>query len=235
MVKTLGKYTVKSVLGKGAMGVVYLGEDPRLGRLVALKTMSSSVLDDAELLQRFYREAQSAGKLHHPNIVTIYDIDEADGIPFIAMEFLEGQSLEKIIAARKELPLLKKLDIIIQVCKGLHYAHQNGIVHRDVKGGNVVVKKDGAVKIVDFGIARLMASAAMTRAGMVMGTPMYMAPEHVMGLPVDHRADLFSIGVILYEFLTYENPFAAPDTAAILYKIVQTTSAQHARQLSARP
>ncbi|MFB3922550.1 MAG: protein kinase [Terriglobia bacterium] len=222
MIKKLGKYTVKSELGRGAMGVVYLGEDPRLGRLVALKTMSSTI-DDAELLQRFYREAQSAGKLHHPNIVTIYDIDEADGIPFIAMEFLEGETVERIIASRKELPLVKKLDIIVQVCKGLHYAHQNGIVHRDVKGGNIVVKNDGTVKLVDFGIARLVASAAMTRAGLVMGTPMYMAPEQVMGLPVDHRADLFSIGVILYEFLTYKNPFSAPDTAAILYKIVQAT------------
>ena len=201
------------------MGVVYLGEDPRLGRLVALKTMSSSVADDAELLERFYREAQSAGKLHHPNIVTIYDIDEADGVPFIAMEFLEGETLEKIISSRRDLPILKKLDIVIQVCKGLDYAHKHGIVHRDVKCGNIVVKNDGIVKIVDFGIARVIQSAAMTRAGVVMGTPMYMAPEHIKGLAVDHRADLFSIGVILYEILTYKNPFMAPDTSAILFKI----------------
>ncbi len=222
MITKLGKYTVKSELGKGAMGVVYLGEDPRLGRLVALKTMSPSIANDPELLKRFYREAQSAGKLHHPNIVTIYDIDEADGVPFIAMEFLEGESLEKIVAARKEIPLAKKLDIVLQVCRGLHYAHQHEIVHRDIKCGNIIVQKDGIAKIVDFGIARLMSSATLTRAGMVMGTPMYMAPEQVKGMPTDRRGDVFAVGVILYEILTYKNPFAAPDTAAVLWKIVQT-------------
>ena len=217
------------------MGVVYLGEDPRLGRLVALKTMSASVVNDPELLERFYREAQSAGKLHHPNIVTIYDIDEADGVPFIAMEFLEGETLEKIINSRRDLPILKKLDIVIQVCKGLDYAHKHGIVHRDVKCGNIVVKNDGIVKVVDFGIARVMQSVAMTRAGIVMGTPMYMAPEHVKGLAVDHRADLFSIGVILYEILTYRNPFMAPDTSAILYKIAAEDPPPLSSQLSHCP
>jgi serine/threonine protein kinase len=218
MLAKLGKYVIKSELGRGAMGVVYWAEDPRLGRAVALKTMSPSVAGDPELLQRFYREAQSAGKLRHPNIVTIYDIDEADGTPFIAMEFLEGETLEKIIAARKDLPVVKKLDIVMQTCRALHYAHQHGIIHRDVKPANVVVLTDGLVKIVDFGIARVT-GGSMTRTGLVMGTPMYMSPEQVLGQPVDARSDIFSVGVILYELLTYQNPFAAPDIPSILYKI----------------
>jgi serine/threonine protein kinase len=162
MLTKLGKYVIKSELGRGAMGVVYLAEDPRLGRSVALKTMSPSVAGDPELLQRFYREAQSAGQLSHPNIVIIHDIDEADGTPFIAMEFLEGETLEKLIAARRDVPIVKKLDIMIQTCKGLHYAHQHGIVHRDVKPANIVVLTDGLVKILDFGIARVV-GGNMTR------------------------------------------------------------------------
>ncbi len=218
MLTKLGKYVIKSELGRGAMGVVYLAEDPRLGRSVALKTMSPSVAGDPELLQRFYREAQSAGQLSHPNIVIIHDIDEADGTPFIAMEFLEGETLEKIIASRRDVPIVKKLDIIIQSCKGLHYAHQHGIVHRDVKPANIVVLTDGLVKILDFGIARVV-GGNMTRTGLVMGTPMYMSPEQVLGQQVDARSDIFSVGVILYELLSYQNPFAAPDIPSILYRI----------------
>jgi len=216
----LGKYEIKSELGRGAMGVVYSARDPRLGRPVALKTMSPSVAGDEELLQRFYREAQSAGQLRHPNIVTIYDIDEADGIPFIAMEFLEGESLESIIANRKDMTVVKKVDVMVQTCRGLHYAHQHGIVHRDVKPANVVVLTDGMVKIVDFGIARI-AGGSMTRTGIVLGTPMYMSPEQVLGHTVDARSDIFSVGVILYELLTFQNPFAAEDMPTILFKIVE--------------
>ena len=202
------------------MGVVYLAEDQRLGRPVALKTMSPSLADDPELLQRFYREAQSAGQLRHPNIVTIYDIDEAEGIPFIAMEFLEGESLEAIISARKDIPVVRKVEILAQTCRGLHYAHEHGIVHRDVKPANIVVSNDGTVKIVDFGIARI-AGGSMTRTGLVMGTPMYMSPEQVLGQLVDRRSDIFSAGVILYELLTFQNPFGGGDIPSILYKIVE--------------
>lgn len=216
----LGKYAIKSELRRGAMGVVYLAEDQRLGRPVALKTMSPSVADDPELLQRFYQEAQSAGQLRHPNIVTIYDIDEADGVPFIAMEFLEGKSLEDIIAARTDLPVVRKVEILVQTCKGLNYAHQHGIVHRDVKPAKIVVLNDGMVKIVDFGIARI-AGGSMTRTGRVMGTPMYMSPEQVLGQTVDARSDIFSAGVILYELLTYQNPFGGGDIPSILYMIVE--------------
>ena len=224
MLTKLGKYQIKSEIGSGAMGVVYRAEDSRLGRPVALKTMSARMAGDAELLRRFYREAQSAGKLRHPNIVTIYDIDEADGIPFIAMEFLEGDSLEKIINTRKELPLVKKLDITLQTCRGLHYAHQHGVIHRDVKPANVMVLEDGLVKLVDFGIARV-GSTSMTRTGMVLGTPTYMAPEQIRGAPVDARSDVFSIGVICYELLTYISPFSAEDVPTILYKIMNETPA----------
>ena len=216
----LGKYVIKSELGRGAMGVVYRAEDPRLGRPVALKTMSPTVAGDPELLQRFYREAQSAGKLSHPNIVTIYDIDEADGIPFIAMEFLEGESLEQIITSRKDVTIVMKVNIMVQTCRGLHYAHQHGIVHRDVKPANIVVLKDGTVRIVDFGIARIV-GGSMTRTGIVLGTPMYMSPEQVLGHAVDARSDIFSVGVILYELVTLQNPFAAADMPTILYKIVE--------------
>lgn len=219
MLTKLGKYEIKSELGSGAMGVVYRAEDPRLGRPVALKTMSANVAGNPDLLKRFYREAQSAGQLRHPNIVTIYDIDEADGIPFIAMEFLEGEDLDKIITARKDLTVVKKLDIVIQACKGLHYAHQHGIVHRDVKPGNIVLLTDGMVKIVDFGIARIGATS-MTRTGMVLGTVMYMSPEQIRGQAVDPRSDIFSLGIILYELLTYQTPFPGSDVPGILYKIL---------------
>jgi serine/threonine protein kinase len=215
----LGKYEIKGELGTGAMGVVYRAEDSRLGRLVALKVMSPSVASNPDLVKRFYREAQAAGQLHHPNIVTIYDIDEVDGLPFIAMEFLEGEDLDKVITAGKEMPVVKKLDIIVQACKGLHHAHQRGIVHRDVKPGNIVLLNDGMVKIVDFGIAHLGATS-MTQTGMVLGTVMYMAPEQISGQRVDARADIFSVGVILYELLTFQTPFSGHDVPSVLYKIL---------------
>jgi serine/threonine protein kinase len=219
MLKKLGKYEIESELGRGAMGVVYRAVDTRLGRPVALKTMSPQLSSSSDLLKRFYREAQAAGQLRHPNIVTIYDIDEADGTPFIAMELLDGENLEKIIQARRELPLVKKLNILIQTCHGLHFAHQNGVVHRDIKPANIVVLRDERVKIVDFGIARL-ASTTVTRTGTVMGTVLYMAPELVRGQGADDRADIFSTGVILFELLTYRNPFYADNIPATLFKIV---------------
>src|SRR5215472_14160398 len=144
MLTKLGKYEIKGELGSGAMGVVYLGEDPKLGRPVALKTLhptSSDLINSPELVRRFYREAQAAAKLCHPNIVTIYEIDEANGLPFIAMEFLEGDSLQKIIAERRQMVILKKLQIIIELCKGLDYAHQHAVVHRDIKPGNIMLAK----------------------------------------------------------------------------------------------
>jgi serine/threonine protein kinase len=219
MLTKLGRYEIHGELGSGAMGVVYRAEDPRLGRLVALKTTNAEVAGNPSLLKRFYREAQAAAKLTHPNIVTIYEIDEANGVPFIAMEFLEGENLQKIIADHKDIPVLKKVQIIIDTCKGLDYAHQHGIVHRDIKPGNIVVSDSGQVKIVDFGIARVGVSS-MTQTGVVLGTVKYMSPEQVQGQTVDARTDVFSLGIVLYELLTYQTPFPGDDVPSILFKII---------------
>src|ERR1700675_3625021 len=219
MLTRLGRYEIHGELGSGAMGVVYRAEDPRLGRLVALKTTNAEVAGNPSLLKRFYREAQAAAKLSHPNIVTIYGIDEANGVPFIAMEFLEGENLQKIIADHKDIPVLKKVQIIIDTCKGLDYAHQKWIVHRDIKPGNIVVSNSGQVKIVDFGIARVGVSS-MTQTGVVLGTVKYMSPEQVQGQTVDARTDVFSLGIVLYELLTYQTPFPGDDVPSILFKII---------------
>jgi len=220
MLAKLGKYEIRGELGSGAMGVVYRAEDPRLGRLVALKTTNAEVASNPNLLKRFYREAQAAAKLTHPNIVTIYEIDEANGLPYIAMEFLEGENLAKMISERREVPILKKIQIVLDTCKGLDYAHQHGVVHRDVKPANIVVLTTGQIKIVDFGIARVGVSS-MTRTGDVLGTVMYMSPEQVQGQTVDARSDVFSLGVVLYELLAYQVPFTGDDVPSILFKILK--------------
>ena len=152
--KKLGKYDVLDVVGRGGMGIVYKAIDPGIGRLVAIKMMTAGFVDDPDLLKRFYREAQSAGKLQHPNIVTIYDLGDQDGNPYMVMQFLEGESLDSIIASRRPVSLEQKLNTVIQVCNGLSYAHQHNVIHRDIKPANVKVLKDLTVKIVDFGISR---------------------------------------------------------------------------------
>ena len=158
------------------MGVVYRARDPIINRLVALKTITTGVADDPALLQRFYREAQSAGGLQHPNIVTIYDMGEAGALPYIAMELVEGENLEQLIARRSTFPITLKLSYAMQACRAFDYAHKRGIVHRDIKPGNVMVSKDGAVKVVDFGIARVL-ETSRTQTGMLIGTFAYMSPE----------------------------------------------------------
>ena len=215
----IGKYEVVETLGKGGMGVVYKAVDPRIGRTVAIKMMTGTFADNPDLLQRFYREAQSTGMLHHANIVIVHDLGDVDGTPYLVMEYLDGEALDKMIAARRKLSLVEKLDIIIQMLEGLHYAHERNIVHRDVKPANIMVLKDGAVKIVDFGIARL-GDASLTRTGQVVGTVNYMSPEQINSRVVDRRSDVFSAAVVLYELLTYSLPFASNDTAGTLLKIV---------------
>jgi eukaryotic-like serine/threonine-protein kinase len=215
----LGKFEIISKLGQGAMGIVYQARDTRLDRLVALKTMSPTVAADPELVQRFYREAQSAGQLQHANIVTIFDVDEADGVPFIAMEFLAGRTLEKIISSHEELAMVSKFDIVIQICRGLNYAHEHGVVHRDVKPANIIVMKDGRAKILDFGIAQI-AAASITRTGLVLGTPAYMSPEQISGETIDRRSDIYAMGVILYELLTYKKPFQEQNLVRLRTKIL---------------
>jgi serine/threonine-protein kinase len=222
-IQTVGRYEITGELGRGAMGVVYKALDPTIGRTVALKTMRLDVhgLDAQEMVRRFQNEARAAGVLNHPNIVTIYDAGEEDGIFYIAMEFIEGTTLHELLAEKHVLPTDEVVQISRQICRGLDYAHSNGIVHRDVKPANIMLMPNGTVKIMDFGIAK--SGGQVTNTGQVLGTPNYMAPEQVKGRPLDGRSDLFSLGVILYEMLTGEKPFVGQNVTTIIYKIVNET------------
>ena len=218
----IGKYNILERIGRGGMGHVYRAVDPNLKREVALKQMLKDLSSDEDLRTRFSREAQSAGGLRHPNIVTIYDLGaDEEGTPFIAMEFLTGTDLENAIKNKVELVLLKKLDVIIQTGEGLAYAHSKGIVHRDIKPANIRLLDNGEVKIMDFGIAKIAASH-FTRTGMIMGTPHYMAPEQIRGEKVDGRADIFSLGVVLYELLVFRKPYPGDNPTTVLFKIIHS-------------
>jgi eukaryotic-like serine/threonine-protein kinase len=218
--ETIGRYEVESVIGRGAMAVVYRGLDPTIGRTLALKTMRFDVhsMERNEVLARFRNEARAAGKLLHPNLVTIYDAGEQDGTFYIAMECVEGQTLQALLSEHRILPLDRTIDIMSQICAGLDYAHANGVVHRDIKPANLMVTRSGVVKIMDFGIAKT--GAQLTGGEDILGTPNYISPEMVKSEPVDGRSDLFSAGVILYEMLLGERPFTAPNISTIIYKIV---------------
>ena len=218
--KKLGKYEVLGELGHGAMGVVYRARDPIINRLVALKTITTGVADDPALLQRFYREAQSAGGLQHPNIVTIYDMGEEGAVPYIAMELVEGENVEQLIARRAPLPISLKLVYAMQACRAFDYAHKRGIVHRDIKPGNIMVSQDGVVKVVDFGIARVL-ETSRTQTGMLIGTFAYMSPEQYHGEHADERSDIWSFGVLLYELLGYKRPFTGETPASLMNSICQ--------------
>src|SRR5882672_10941926 len=202
----MGKYELIGEVGRGAMGEVYKAFDPSIRRFVALKTITSSLLGNPDLLERFYREARSAGTLQHSNIVTVYELGTECDTPFIAMEFLKGESLEKIIERRPTLSVMEKLNLVYPVCRAIDYAHKRGIVHRDIKPGNVMLTKHGNVKVVDFGIARV-ADGAMTQTNVFMGTIGYMSPEQILGERADARSDIWSLGVTLYELLCYQCPF----------------------------
>ena len=218
--QTIGKYEVEKVLGRGGMGTVYQARDPVIHRTVALKTMTPGLAETPELKARFLREAQAAGGLRHQNIVTVYDLGEDHGQPYIAMEFVEGQDLEKIIQTRQPLSAEWKIDVLRQVCEGLAFAHRAGIVHRDVKPANIRVTSDGEVKIMDFGITHLQ-SSTMTKSGLVLGTVHYMAPEQVEGQKIDHRADIFSVGAIAYELLAYRRPFDGDSLTQVMFHIMR--------------
>src|ERR1044071_121486 len=222
----LGRYEVVRELGKGAMGVVYLAKDPIIGRLVALKTIRASAHADdeetKEFQQRFTREAQAAGILHHPAIVTVHDIGQDDsGTSFIAMEYVEGNNLKEVLAQGRTLSFDTIGDIVAQVADALDFAHSKGIVHRDVKPANIILLEGHRAKITDFGIAKIASGAAnLTTTGQFLGTPNYMAPEQIKGAPVDGRTDIFALGICLYECLTPRKPFGGDSLTSISYKIV---------------
>src|SRR5215217_4900983 len=221
----LGRYEIVDEIGKGAMGVVYLARDPLIGRLVALKTFRIGYsVKDVELEQfraRFIREAQSAGILSHPNIVTIHDVVEQseDGLAFIAMEYVRGTNLKVLLQGDQSLTLPFIVEVISQVADALDYAHSHRVIHRDVKPANILITADNRVKITDFGIARLD-SSNLTQEGQLLGTPNYMAPEQIQGKDVDHRADHFSLGVVLYEMLTRHKPFQGENLTVVSHRIV---------------
>ena len=216
----LGRYKVLERVGRGAMGVIYRGMDPVLDREVAIKVMSSDfAADGEESRKRFFREARAAAKLQHRNIVTVFEFAEEDGVPYIIMEFLRGRSLAAQNQLDESLPLERKLQIVSELCDGLQYASDNGIIHRDVKPANVWLMDDGTVKLVDFGIAKIT-TATSTLGKDVIGTAAYMSPEQAEGHPADGRSDIFSVGVVLYELVSGRRPFEAQTPTATLMKIV---------------
>lgn len=220
---TLGRYEILKQLGKGAMGIVYLGQDPRINRTTAIKTFKFTEgfePEEAEKLkQKFFREAESAGTLSHPNIVTIYDAGDEHDLAYIAMEFLDGDDFQKYTKKKNLLPMRKVIEYVADIAEGLDYAHQKGIVHRDVKPANIMILKNKIVKITDFGIARITASS-QTQTGVVKGTPHYMSPEQISGKKVDGRSDIFSLGAMLYQLLTGELPFRGDSPAALMHQIM---------------
>jgi serine/threonine-protein kinase len=215
----IGRYAVRSRIGRGGMGMVYRALDETLQREVALKILTLEGVFDEESRQRFTVEARAAAQLQHPNIVTIFELGEERGVPFIAMELLPGTDLESLMRSGEKLLLAEKLDILAQVCRGLAYAHEHHIVHRDVKPSNIRLLDEGGVKIMDFGIAKLGATH-LTRAGIVVGTVYYMSPEQVRGQPLDGRSDIFSAGVVLHELLTGARPFEGTSATEVLHKIL---------------
>jgi serine/threonine-protein kinase len=219
---TLGRYEIIKELGRGAMGVVYLAKDPKINRTVAIKTIElGGDLEQAErqhIITRFYREAEAAGKLSHPNIIKVYDAGEEEDLAYLAIEYLEGEDLKKYCVKGNLLPLEKAIEVVMKVADALAYAHSQGVVHRDIKPANIMLLKNGDVRVTDFGIARISGSTA-TQTGTVLGTPSYMSPEQIAGKRVDGRSDIFSLGVVLYELLTGKKPFESESITTLMYKI----------------
>ena len=220
---TLGRYQIDKELGKGAMGVVYYGRDPKINRVVAIKTLALASefegTDLAQVKERFFREAETAGRLNHPNIVTIYDAGEDQDLAYIAMEYLEGKDLTAFARPEQRLPAAAAADIVCQIAEALSYAHTQGVVHRDIKPANIMYDpRTGNIKVMDFGIARITASSR-TRTGVILGTPSYMSPEQLSGKHVDGRSDLFALGVLAFELFTGELPFQGDSMATLMYQI----------------
>ncbi|HEY4697926.1 MAG TPA: serine/threonine-protein kinase [Gallionella sp.] len=222
MINKLGKYEIKRELGRGAMGIVYEGFDPFIERTVAIKTIQKSMIDKSEaeeILSRFRREAQAAGRLTHPNIVSVYEYGEDGDVVFIAMEYIVGIELKEHFEKTIRFQIKDSAKIMAQLLDALEYSHTHGVVHRDIKPSNILITKDGQVKIADFGIAKIE-SSELTQAGSVLGTPAYMSPEQFMGVAADRRSDIYSAGVILYQFLTGERPFTGSNMTIIMHKVL---------------
>src|SRR6202142_530483 len=223
--ESFGRYEVLAELGRGAMGVVYKARDPKINRVVAVKTFllaSQSTEDEQEYRELFFREAEAAGRLSHPGIVTVFDVGEEPDThaPYIVMEFVSGQSLEKLLSQDDhKLPLYTALQLTHELAEALDCAHAQGVVHRDLKPANILITEDGHAKIADFGVAKLNL-ANHTLAGRALGTPAYMSPEQLNGEPVDGRSDLFSLGVVLYTVLTGYRPFQGNSAMTVSYKVV---------------
>src|SRR5438046_70933 len=218
---SISRYKILKRLGEGGMGSLYLARDPEMDRLLAIKVLREDVESD-ELRERFKREARANARLNHQNIVIVYDVGEDMGRPFIAMEYIEGNTLSGVIRGREELDLDRKLVLMEQLCDGLAYAHRAGIVHRDIKPANLMLDGRGTLKILDFGIARIGHAAAtgMTQAGTLMGTLNYMSPEQMTGRPVDHRTDIFAVGAVVYEFLAFQRAFPGDIQDGVLHRII---------------
>src|SRR5580704_10437974 len=220
----IGRYQIIAELGRGAMGVVFRALDPSIGREGAIKIIGLGEVPNAEQRakqrERLFREARSAGILSHPGIVTIYDMAEEGDVAYIAMEFVAGSTLEQILSSREPLEPARLFSILRQTAAALDYAHRKGIVHRDIKPANIIVNEAGVAKIADFGIAKISTAEQLTQAGLIVGTPNYMAPEQVQGKPVDGFADQYSLAVMAYEMLTGEKPFVAEHLTTLIYQIV---------------
>lgn len=223
-IERLGRYQITAELGRGAMGVVYRAIDPALDRTVAIKTINviADLTERAEYEARFQQEAKAAARLNHPNIVTIYDIGRDGDVLYMAMELLEGEELRGLLD-RARPPVRLAVEILAQVADALAFAHDYGVIHRDIKPANIMIVRNGPVKITDFGVARLRSSDVRTQTGLLLGSPRYMAPEQIAGRRIDHRADIFALGVVLYEALTGVPPFAGDDLNAILFQVASVT------------
>jgi serine/threonine-protein kinase len=223
-IKRVGRYEVIQELGKGSMGLVYKARDPRINRLLAIKTIRFSDEFDPEVVQevkaRFFREAEIAGRLSHPSIVTVYDVGEDQDLTYMAMEYLEGEDLEMYVTKGNLLPLRRVLEVVASIADALDYAHKAGVIHRDIKPANIMLLKQGGVKVTDFGIAKAV-SSSRTRTGVILGTPNYMSPEQIMGQRIDYRTDIFSLGVLFYQSVTGELPFRGQNLSSLLYQITQ--------------
>ncbi|HEX7252294.1 MAG TPA: protein kinase, partial [Thermoanaerobaculia bacterium] len=222
----LGRFEIAAVLGEGAMGTVYLAHDPHIERPVALKTLRADAaggVHGEEVKSRFLKEAKLAGRLAHPNVVTIYETGGDQGLTYIAMEYVDGESLTQWLVRRSDAPYAERIEIVRQVAQALEHAHARGVLHRDIKPGNILLAREGRVKVADFGIGKLLSGTGdLTRTGQMIGSPAYMSPEQIRGEKLDPRSDLFSLGVVLYELLTGRRPFPGDSITTLVYQILHT-------------